>query len=144
MSEEKKMNEEKNDDKPRAKRMTIAKARKVIQEQNQGAHVTPEMTDKEVIEFAKCLPSMRKVKILLAPKDDGSPGCFVQVNGKPGVLLERGKEIVVPEYIVEALKNAISFEYHTKDNADKTGTIAVPTRKHAEMMSILGYVDEPA
>lgn len=138
------MVEDKNDMKQKTTRMTIAKARKVIQEQNQGAHVTPEMTDKEVIEFANSLPSLRKMKILLAPKDDGSPGCFVQVNGKPGVLLERGKEITVPEYIVEALKNAISFEYHTQDNADKTGTIAVPTRKHAEMMSILGYVDEPA
>ena len=136
------MVENKEDMKQRVTRMTIARARKIIQEQNQGAHITPEMTDKEIIEFAKGLPPIRKMKILLAPKDDGSPGCFVQVNGKPGVMLERGKEIVVPEYIVEALKNAISFEYYTQDNADKTGTIAVPTRKHAEMMSILGYVDE--
>jgi len=136
--------EDKNIVEPKQKRMTIARARKTIQEQNQTANITPEMTDKEVIEFAKSLPPLRKMRILLAPKDDGSAGCFVQVNGKPGVQLKRGEEIIVTEDLVEALKNAVSFEYYTKDNADKTGTIAVPMQKHAEMMSILGYVDEPA
>lgn len=102
----------------KVKDIDIFKARQLIAELNEWASVRDVADDEAVIAFAKTLKPEKMVKIIIAERNEDAalPFCFVQINGKEPLKLERGKEIMVKESVIEVLKNAITFSHSVDDN----------------------------